>query len=124
MRCGKLAEDNRPGDLRDWKSAFSSVVHYQVLSWAELVHHPAETDVIAPTACVYCKRKVEIPAEFPLLQVGRKCGGRRKSVETEGTCWRVRAIDYDVEQPPLSWITRPSTPILFDEDKPAPTPLM
>ena len=98
------------------------MVHYPVLSWAEFAQHPTEADVTVPTPCVYCKRKVELPAEVPLLHVGSKCGGRRNSVETEGTSWRTNAIEYDVEQLSLSRIPVHVTPILFDEDKPAPTP--
>ena len=122
MRWGKLVEGTMPKYLRDWKLAFSSAVHYPVLSSAAFVQHPTETDVIVPTPGIYCKRKVKIPDGVPLLQVGSKCGGRRNSVATEGTSWRTNTIEYDVEQPSLSWIPRPKTPILFEEDKPAPTP--
>merc|ERR1712112_558268 len=54
MRWGKLVDDTRPKDLVDWKRSFSSVVLYPVVNWASFVQNPTETDVIAPTPCVYC----------------------------------------------------------------------
>ena len=63
MRRRILVEDTRPNDLLDWHSFFSSAAHYAVLRWSEFAHHPTETDAISPTPCLYCKRKVDIPAD-------------------------------------------------------------
>lgn len=60
MRWGKLVDDTRPKYLVGWELSFSSVVLYPVVSWASFVQNPAETDTIAPTPCVYCKKKMKI----------------------------------------------------------------
>ena len=99
------------------------MVRYPVIRWAEFAHRPTETDMISPTPCIYCKRKEKIPVSVPLLQVGSKCGRRRrKSIETEWNNWRSREREYDVEQTSLSRIPRPCTPIEFQEDQLIPSP--
>ena len=123
MRWDKLVDDTRPKDLVDWKSAFPSVVQYQVLSRSEFTQNPTETDLIIPTPCIYCKRKVKIPVEVPLLQAESKCGGRRrKSVETKGIAWRTNPVEFEVETGSLSWIPMPASPLLDQVERCPPPP--
>ena len=112
MRWGKLVEDTRPEDLIDWERPFSSLVQNPVISWAIFAQNPTETDVIVPTACVYCKEKIKIPVEIPLLQAESKCGGRRRnSIGTEGDTWRVSSANIMVVPPSLSWIPDTGSPM-------------
>ena len=112
MRWGKLDDDNRPNGLVGWKTAFPSVAHYPVLSWSGFIQNPTGADLIVPTPCIYCKRKVEIPFEVSLLQAESKCGGRRRnSIETEGTTWRVNSADIVVEPASHSWVPIPNSPL-------------
>ena len=104
-------DDARPKDLVGWNTAFSSVAHYPVLSWLGFIQNPTETDLIVHTPCVYCKKKVKIPAEAPLLQAERKCGvKRRNSIATEWNAWRAYSAEIVVEPSSLPWVPEPESP--------------
>ena len=95
MRWGKLIEDTRPKYMGDWETSFSTVLHYHVKNRSDFVQFPTETDTAAPTPCVYCKKKVKIPVEAPLLQADHHCGGpKRHSIETEGVWWSPERVPY------------------------------
>ena len=123
MRWGKLVDDTRPKGLVGWETASSSVVHSPVLSWSEFIHHPTETDLIAPVPCIYCMRKVKIPVEVPLLQAESKCGGKRRNyIETEENARRVNSADIVVEPASLSWIPAPNSPLIDTPEQRRPPP--
>ena len=70
-----------------------------------------------PLVSIYCKKKVGIPVEVPLLQAESKCGGeRRNSIETEGNVWRTYSAGISVEPTSLSWIPEPGSPFETDLD--------
>ena len=86
-----------PNDLIDRVQSFSSLANYPFVSWSEFAQHPTETDVIVPTPCVYCKRKVMIPVGAPLLQGGNKCGA-------DVSQWKQKALRGGSHRLDMKWI--------------------
>ena len=112
MRWGKLVNDSRWKEVSDWREHFSSVVHYPVKSWSEFGETTTDAGVMVPAACLYCKKKVEIPAEAPLLQESHHCDGkRRNSMGTEGNQWRISDVGVGPIPNALSWTPGPDTPL-------------
>ena len=117
MRWGKLVDDSRGKDITDWKGMFTSVVYYPVKGWSEFGEGRSSHEIISPAPCLYCKKKVEIPVEVPLLQDPHHCGGkRRNSVATEGVEWRSEDLVGHPLRSVSSWIPQPSTPLSEGED--------
>ena len=117
MRWGKLVNDIRRKDLTDWKEHFSSVVHYPVRSWVEFGETRTESWITAPGDCLYCKKKVEIPVEAPLLQAPHQRGGmRRNSMGAEGTNWRAEQPVVSRIHTSLSWAPCPDSPLSVGDD--------
>ena len=102
--------DSRGKDLTDWKEHFSSAVQYPIRSWLEFGATRTESGINTHGACLYCKKKVQIPAEVPLLQAPQQCGGRRRnSVGTEGNQWRAEQPTVARLPTSLSWAPCPDS---------------
>ena len=117
MRWGKLVDDSRGKDTANWESMFATVVHYPVKGWSEFGEGTTPYEVISPAHCLYCKKKVKIPVEVPLLQNPHNCGGKRRhSVATEGVDWRSgEAVGGPIPNS-SSWVPQPCTPLSEGDD--------
>ena len=118
MRWGELVNDIRWKDLADWEDHFSSLVHYPVKSWSEFGESSTDSGILAPSACLYCKSKVKIPAEVPLLHHHHQCGGgkHRNSMGTEGNQWRATDARAIPTHSAFSWAPSPDTPVSEGDD--------
>ena len=117
MRWGKLVDDSRGKDTTEWENMFTTVVHYPVRGWSEFSEGTTSPEVISPAPCLYCKKKVKIPVEVPLLQDPHHCGGKRRhSVATEGVEWRTGEVVSDPIPTVSSWIPQPCTPLSDGDD--------
>ena len=117
MRWGKLVNDIRGKDVTDWKEHFSSAAHYPIRRWVEFGETRTESGITIPGACLYCKKKVKIPAEVPWLQAPHHCGGRRRnSMGAEGNHWLVDSSAVTPIPTSLSWTPCPDSPLSVGDD--------
>lgn len=108
MRWRKLVNDHRGVEVENWQSHFPSAAHYPVKSWSEFGETSTDAGIMVPAACLYCKKKVKVPVEVPLLQEGHHCGGRRRNsmgdegLARDGSDGRVVPLPVALSWP-LAW---------------------